>query len=153
MTWESYLAWIWFAVETHLAVICASAPALKIFFKHTLQVSSFTSSFSFRHKSYSNNPISKNTNSVGSASDKIKKMPTRKLALNDMTVDTDDETLELPRMGPREKPFTIFSSEERLSGVYDRDITHALNRRRVTDEEAGGNQNHFTFFAETDDSD
>ncbi|TLD37770.1 hypothetical protein E2P81_ATG03445 [Venturia nashicola] len=30
MTWASYQGWIWFALESHLAVICASAPALKI---------------------------------------------------------------------------------------------------------------------------
>lgn len=38
MTWESYWAWVWFAVEAHTAVICASAPALKTFFKHTFEV-------------------------------------------------------------------------------------------------------------------
>jgi len=36
MTWESYWAWIWFVVEAHSAVICASAPALYSFFKQTL---------------------------------------------------------------------------------------------------------------------
>lgn len=39
VTWESYPAWIWYAIESHMAVICASAPALKLFFKETLQVS------------------------------------------------------------------------------------------------------------------
>jgi hypothetical protein len=37
MTWESYWAWVWFAVEAHFAVICASAPALKTFFKYTFE--------------------------------------------------------------------------------------------------------------------
>ncbi|KAE9973881.1 hypothetical protein EG328_004167 [Venturia inaequalis] len=37
MTWESYWAWIWLVVEANFAVICASAPALKTFFKHTFE--------------------------------------------------------------------------------------------------------------------
>jgi hypothetical protein len=43
MTWDSYQAWIWFAVESHLAVICASAPALKIIAKHTFGGSNWNS--------------------------------------------------------------------------------------------------------------
>jgi len=57
MTWESNEAWIWFAIEAHVAVICASAPALKIFFKHAVGGGSSWSSYirrsSFRRsKSY-----------------------------------------------------------------------------------------------------
>jgi len=36
MTWEAQPAWLWLSIEANLAIICASAPALKIFFKHTL---------------------------------------------------------------------------------------------------------------------
>jgi hypothetical protein len=36
MTWESQPAWMWLTIEAHVAVMCASAPALKIFFKHTI---------------------------------------------------------------------------------------------------------------------
>jgi len=36
MTWESRPAWMWLVIEADVAVICASAPALKIFFKHTV---------------------------------------------------------------------------------------------------------------------
>jgi hypothetical protein len=36
MTWESLPALMWCAIEAHVAVICASAPALKVFFKETL---------------------------------------------------------------------------------------------------------------------
>jgi hypothetical protein len=43
MTWYSYEAWIWFAVESHLAVICASAPALKIIAKRTFGGSNWNS--------------------------------------------------------------------------------------------------------------
>lgn len=45
VTWAAYHAWVWTAVEAHLAIICASAPALKVFFKKYLQVSSFGSGF------------------------------------------------------------------------------------------------------------
>lgn len=37
MTWESYWTWVWLVAEAHFAVICASAPALKTFFKHTFE--------------------------------------------------------------------------------------------------------------------
>ncbi|KAF2622507.1 hypothetical protein BU25DRAFT_209873 [Macroventuria anomochaeta] len=33
ITWYAYYGWIWTALEADLAVICASAPALKIFFR------------------------------------------------------------------------------------------------------------------------
>jgi len=36
MTWVSQPAWLWVTVEAQVAVICASAPALKVFFKHAL---------------------------------------------------------------------------------------------------------------------
>jgi hypothetical protein len=35
MTWESLPLLMWFTIEAHVAVICASAPALKVFFKET----------------------------------------------------------------------------------------------------------------------
>jgi hypothetical protein len=37
MTWESYGAWISLAVEANVAIICASAPAMKIYFKNTFK--------------------------------------------------------------------------------------------------------------------
>jgi hypothetical protein len=45
MTWESYWAWVWLITETHVGVICASAPALKLLFKRVLQVSTINGSF------------------------------------------------------------------------------------------------------------
>lgn len=38
-TWEAHSAWLWTLVEIHFAIICASAPALKMFFHRTLQPS------------------------------------------------------------------------------------------------------------------
>jgi hypothetical protein len=140
------MAWIWFALEAHLAVICASAPALKIFFKQTLKVGSFASSFSFR-KTHSTEPIS---NSAGSTTmGRFSKTRTQKMGLNDITIDTEDETFELSAIETREKPFTIFSSEERLSDAYDNTFEHT-DMNRMTDEEAGRKRNHGTFFVETD---
>jgi hypothetical protein len=37
-TWASEPIWTWTAVEVHGAIICASAPALKVFFKRYLSV-------------------------------------------------------------------------------------------------------------------
>jgi hypothetical protein len=52
--WAAWDAWIWTVVEAHLAIICASAPALKIFLVRYLNVSSFTGSMpqSWRQRSY-----------------------------------------------------------------------------------------------------
>ncbi|KAL5114257.1 hypothetical protein ACEQ8H_007866 [Pleosporales sp. CAS-2024a] len=36
ITWYAYYGWIWTALEANLGVICASAPALKVFFKRQL---------------------------------------------------------------------------------------------------------------------
>lgn len=35
VTWAAQAAWMWLTIEAELAVICASAPALKQFFAHT----------------------------------------------------------------------------------------------------------------------
>src|ERR1700712_642600 len=40
MTWESQPAWMWLAIEAEVAVMCASAPALKLFFKNSMEDSS-----------------------------------------------------------------------------------------------------------------
>jgi hypothetical protein len=42
MTWASKPAYMWLAIEAELAVICASAPALKIYFKKSLGGNSYT---------------------------------------------------------------------------------------------------------------
>ncbi|TID24545.1 hypothetical protein E6O75_ATG02910 [Venturia nashicola] len=44
-TWATEPVWVWTAVEAHLAIVCASAPALKVFFKQYLNVSSITGSW------------------------------------------------------------------------------------------------------------
>ncbi|KAH7389768.1 hypothetical protein BKA66DRAFT_568692 [Pyrenochaeta sp. MPI-SDFR-AT-0127] len=40
ITWYAYHGWIWTALEAQLGVICASAPALKIFFRRYLVMTS-----------------------------------------------------------------------------------------------------------------
>lgn len=45
MTWATEPVWAWTTVEAHLAIVCASAPALKVFFKQYLSVSSITGSW------------------------------------------------------------------------------------------------------------
>ncbi|EMD94519.1 hypothetical protein COCC4DRAFT_204357 [Bipolaris maydis ATCC 48331] len=35
-TWYAYYGWIWTVLEADLALICASAPALRVFFRHSL---------------------------------------------------------------------------------------------------------------------
>jgi hypothetical protein len=38
ITWYAFYAWIWTALEANLGVICASAPALKVFFRRYFNV-------------------------------------------------------------------------------------------------------------------
>jgi hypothetical protein len=61
MTWESQPAWLWLSIEAHLAVVCASAPALKTFFKHTLK--DYTYGFRRSGKSSSSDPSVENGHS------------------------------------------------------------------------------------------
>jgi hypothetical protein len=137
MTWESYRGWIWFAIESHLAVICASAPALKIFFKHTLKVSSLINTF--KRKAYATNGNTLDSRDTGStALDRYKEK--RNMQLNNITVDTEIST----SYGGKDKPFTIFSSQERLSeGYHESHYPEARAyemrdmERRLPDEENG----------------
>jgi hypothetical protein len=159
---------MWFAVEAHGAVICASAPALKIFFKQYLNVTSFSGSFK---KSYPIDSTSNASNSTGTRLDKFRKPKTRKMGLHDIVIDSqtdtfatrtfNTETLDTKDTFPSLKrtadtgikPFTIFSSEERLSGAYDQDIYMETLDRRIPDEERASQDNQRTFFVETDESD
>lgn len=50
ITWYAYYGWIWTALEADLAVICASAPALKIFFRRYFNMS--TSRSGYGHSGY-----------------------------------------------------------------------------------------------------
>lgn len=70
VTWATEPAWAWTAVEAHLAIICASAPALKVFFKQYLSVSSITGSWkgSIRHRSYQLKSYKEKTDQYGTSS-------------------------------------------------------------------------------------
>ena len=48
-TWACLPGLTWTAVEADLAVVCASAPALKVFFRRYLNISSQRSSYSLGH--------------------------------------------------------------------------------------------------------
>lgn len=40
--WHASPVWTWTAVEAHMAIVCASAPALKLFFRKVLAVSGYS---------------------------------------------------------------------------------------------------------------
>lgn len=46
ITWYAYSGWIWTIIEVQLGVICASAPAMKVFFKRYLGVMSSRGDYS-----------------------------------------------------------------------------------------------------------
>jgi hypothetical protein len=46
ITWYAYYGWIWTALEAQLGVVCASAPALKIFFRRYFNFSTNRSGLS-----------------------------------------------------------------------------------------------------------
>lgn len=37
--WEMFPSWIWTLIEANVGLLCASVPALRVFFKRTLQIS------------------------------------------------------------------------------------------------------------------
>jgi hypothetical protein len=43
LTWSSEPVWVWTGIEAHMAVMCASVPALNHFFRRALQDSSIAS--------------------------------------------------------------------------------------------------------------
>ncbi|KAF1364417.1 hypothetical protein EJ07DRAFT_100167 [Lizonia empirigonia] len=45
ITWYAYYGWIWTALEADLAVICASAPALKVFFRRYFNMTTSRSDY------------------------------------------------------------------------------------------------------------
>jgi hypothetical protein len=150
MTWGSYKAWIFYAIECHLAVICASGPALKIFFKHTLKISSLASSF--RRKAYDSNGNTLDSRDTGNSASK-RYRDKRNMQLNTITVDTEISA----SYGGKDKPVTIFSSQERLSERYQESPyaeapAYEMEARRLADEENGtqGAPRVRTFFNDGD---
>ncbi|RDI76913.1 hypothetical protein Vi05172_g13138 [Venturia inaequalis] len=63
MSWASYQGWIWFAVESHLAVICASAPALKVIANRTFSGSTWNSLRRSSERRKNDYPATSNANS------------------------------------------------------------------------------------------
>lgn len=49
-TWEALPVWYWTTVEAHFAIICASAPALKMFFRRALQPDTDDDSYNTRRQ-------------------------------------------------------------------------------------------------------
>lgn len=47
ITWIAYYGWIWTALEADLGVICACAPALKVFFRRYLNLSTNRSKYGY----------------------------------------------------------------------------------------------------------
>jgi hypothetical protein len=85
MTWASHPAYLWLGVEAELAVICASAPALKIYFKDSLGGSSAT--YTLR-PSYVRKP-SDDTDALGESLEKGIVTKTGKQGLWDVSVDDE----------------------------------------------------------------
>ncbi|GME23723.1 Integral membrane protein [Neofusicoccum parvum] len=53
-TWEAFPVWSWTLVETHFAIMCASAPALKLFFRRMLAPTSIDSYTNRQRAEYNN---------------------------------------------------------------------------------------------------
>jgi hypothetical protein len=45
ITWESLNVWIWTGIESHMAIVCASLPAMNHFFKNVLKDSVMSTGF------------------------------------------------------------------------------------------------------------
>jgi hypothetical protein len=76
---------MWLAIEAHVAVICASAPALKIFFKHTLNSSTFRGQSAYTRKRLNDSDNS------GPSLEKGYMRPVRKMDQWDVSMDDEHE--------------------------------------------------------------
>jgi len=96
MTWESYWAWVWLICETHIGVICASAPALKLLFKKVLQVSTVNGSF-FRRTVKTDNEATAGNNTgvpLTNRTAKSEKSYVGKTRWWETTVDVNEQTVD-----------------------------------------------------------
>jgi hypothetical protein len=84
MTWASQPAYMWLALEAELAVICASAPALKIYFKDNL--SGTTAAYPGR-STY----VKKGSNGTGADALEGGTVVAKKQGLWDVSVDDEHE--------------------------------------------------------------
>jgi hypothetical protein len=81
MTWESQPAWMWLAIEAEIAIVCASAPSLRIFFSKILD--------GLSTKRSATNSDSDRSPSSGSLRKPERKASTQKLGLWDVSLDTE----------------------------------------------------------------
>jgi hypothetical protein len=71
-TWVGWDNWLWSMLELHIGAMCANAPALKVFFKHFLQIENITR----RTKSRSHQSGSKPNSQQNTTSSKFSKNST-----------------------------------------------------------------------------
>jgi hypothetical protein len=71
-TWIGWDNWLWSMLELHIGVMCANAPALKVFFKHFLQIENLTRRTKSRSHQNGSKPNSQQ-NTISSKSSKISK--------------------------------------------------------------------------------
>jgi hypothetical protein len=81
MTWESQPAWLWLALEAEIAIVCASAPSLRIFFKKVLD--------GISTKRSASNSASDKPQSSSDFRRPERKASTQKLGLWDVSLDTE----------------------------------------------------------------
>jgi hypothetical protein len=81
MTWESQPAWMWLAIEAEIAIVCASAPSLRVFFKKLLD--EITTKRSASSSGEDNFP------STGSYPKPERKSSTQKLGMWDVSLDSE----------------------------------------------------------------
>lgn len=68
ITWYAYHGWVWTALEADFGVMCASAPALKVFFKRYFNLSNITSAGSKSGTNQRSIPLSSRSRGFGVAS-------------------------------------------------------------------------------------
>jgi hypothetical protein len=120
MTWESYWAWVWLLIETHIGVVCASAPSLKLFFKKLLQVSTMTGGSWLRRTgkstdaeaSFGNTDVPLTQRTQKSEKSYVGKTGWWETTIGEQTVDFDDQEFQETKTLPATSDFGNASDQD-----------------------------------------
>ncbi|KIW00259.1 uncharacterized protein PV09_08149 [Verruconis gallopava] len=76
LTWESLQVWIWTGIESHMAIVCASLPALNHFFRNVLKDETLTSGIRSWSNKYSKSSSGSKSKDYGHGTSQSSSLPT-----------------------------------------------------------------------------
>jgi len=126
VTWAAQGAWAWTGVEAHIAIICSSAPALKVFFNQYLDVTKVTGVLKYS--------LSRSWHSSGRQDDGTGRSQDTKTGLSAMTTDSLSKSqsthvdIELGGIGAIPKADIASVYGERPPSISDRVSSNSSQR-------------------------